>query len=153
MQSDHKPVEPTAADHETIRRLVAAVNEIPIAHRDETPLPPYGAAPPVPQPGRAPMSAKAVDDAARMLSASVLVAVTGGSGTALLWASGHANPGVIAVVFGAPTALVLALGRLARRARGVLPEQHHHHYAGPVDQRTINNRPAGVWVRNATRNG
>nr|WP_237518341.1 hypothetical protein [Streptomyces sp. SID4982] len=126
---------------------MAALDSLPTAHRDDTPLPRYGPALPVPQPGRAPMSAKAVDDAARMLSASVLVAVTGGSGTALLWASGHANPGVIAVVFGAPTALVLALGRLARRARGVLPEQHHHHYAGPVDQRTVTSRTSGFIAK------
>ncbi|WP_239072292.1 hypothetical protein [Streptomyces bauhiniae] len=82
-----------------------------------------------------------------MLSASVLIAVTGGSGTAILWASGHANPAVVAAVFGAPTALVLALGRLARRTRGVLPDQHHHHYAGPVDQRTVTSKTTGLIAK------
>jgi hypothetical protein len=119
--------------------------------RDDTPVPAIGTAPPVPQPGRPPMSSKAVDDTARMLGASVLVAVTGGSGTAILWASGHADPVVVALVFGAPTALALAIGRLLRRAKGVLPEEHHHHYAGPVYQRTLHSSTRGVWARTDNR--
>lgn len=112
-----------------------------------TPMAVIGTSPPVPQAGRPPMSAKAVDDTARMLGASVLIAVSGGSTTAVLWASGYANPAVIACVFGAPTALVLALGRLAKRAKGVLPEEHHHHYTGPVDQRTVHASTRGVWAK------
>ncbi|MGW4493782.1 hypothetical protein [Streptomyces sp. NPDC004376] len=152
MQSDHKPVEPTDADREQIRRLVAAVNEIPTAHRDDTPLPRYGPAPPVSQPGRAPMSQRAVDDSVRMLSASVLIAVSGGTVTTVLWATGYANPTVIALVFGAPTALVLALGRLARRARGVLPSEVHNHYNAPVEQHTTQTSVRGVWAKNINRN-
>lgn len=116
-------------------------------HRDDTPVPAVGTAPPVAQPGRPPMSSKAVDDSVRMLSASVVIAVTGGSTTAVLWASGYANPAVVALVFGGPTALVLALGRLAKRAKGVLPEEHHHHYTGPVDQRTTHSSTRGVWAK------
>lgn len=120
---------------------------IATAFRDDAPLPQYGPTPPVPQPGRPPMSAKAVDDTARMLGASALIATSGGATTAVLWASGHANPTVVALVFGAPTALVLAIGRLAKRARGVLPEEHHHHYSGPVDQRTVHSRTSGLLAR------
>jgi hypothetical protein len=93
------------------------------------------------------MSSKAVDDTARMLGASVLIAVSGGSTTAVLWASGYANPAVVACVFGAPAALVLALGRLAKRAKGVLPEEHHHHYSGHVDQRTVHTKTTGLIAR------
>jgi hypothetical protein len=133
-------------------QMLAALAEIsaqqPTSFRDDSPLPSVGTTPPVTQPGRPPMSSKAVDDAARMLSASVVIAVTGGSTTAVLWASGYANPTVVALVFGAPTALVLALGRLAKRAKGVLPEEHHHHYSGPVDQRTTHSSTRGVWAKN-----
>lgn len=122
-------------------------------HRDDSPVPKIGTAPPVPQPGRPPMSSKAVDDSVRMLSASVVIAVTGGSTTAVLWASGYANPTVVALVFGAPTALVLALGRLAKRAKDVLPDEHHHHYTGPVhqDQRNFHTSTLSVWAKTSNR--
>ena len=120
---------------------------IATAFRDETPLPQYGATPPVPQPGRPPMSAKAVDDTARMLGASVLVAVSGGSATAVLWASGYANPTVVALVFGAPTALALAIGRVLKRAKDTVPDVHHHHYTGPVRQQHTHSSTRGVWAK------
>lgn len=120
---------------------------IATAFRDDTPVPQYGTAPPVAQPGRPPMSSKAVDDTARMLGASVLIAVSGGSTTAVLWASGYANPTVVALVFGAPTALALAIGRVMKRAKEAAPDVHHHHYVGPVDQRTVHSRTRGVWAK------
>jgi hypothetical protein len=118
-------------------------------HRDDSLVPKIGTAPPIAQPGRAPMSSKAVDDSVRMLSASVLIATGGGATTAILWASGYANPAVIAVVFGAPTALVLALGRLAKRAKQAMPDEHHHHYTGTViqDQRHTHTSTRGVWAK------
>ncbi|MDQ0809846.1 hypothetical protein QFZ63_001560 [Streptomyces sp. B3I7] len=132
------------------QRLIAAAYR-PTSYRDTTPVPTVGSAPPVAQPGRPPMSAKAVDDSARMLTASVLVATSGGAATAILWASGHANPAVVGLVFGAPTALVLALGRLAKRVR---PEPDvHHHYEGPVyqDQRNVHSSTRGVWAKNTNQ--
>lgn len=132
------------------QRLIADAYR-PTSYRDTTPVPTVGTALPVAQPGRPPMSAKAVDDTARMLGASVLVATSGGAATAILWASGHANPAVVGMVFGAPTALVLALGRLAKRAR---PEPDvHHHYEGPVyqDQRNQQNKTTAVWARNTNQ--
>jgi hypothetical protein len=132
------------------QRLIADAYQ-PTSYRDTTPIPTVGSAPPVAQPGRPPMSAKAVDDTARMLGASVLVATSGGAATAILWASGHANPAVVGLVFGAPTALVLALGRLAKRAR---PEPDvHHHYEGPVyqDQRNVHSSTRGVWAKNTNQ--
>lgn len=143
------PVSEEVAEKEAERLIHDAYR--PTSFRDDTPLPQYGTTPPVPQPGRPPMSEKAVDDTARMLGASVLIAVSGGSTTAVLWASGYANPAVIACVFGAPAALVLALGRLAKRARGVLPTEIHQHYTGPVDQRTVQNKNVGAWVKNTNQ--
>jgi hypothetical protein len=132
------------------RRIIA---DFATSYRDQTPLPKIGTAPPVPQPGRPPMSSKAVDDSVRMLSASVLIATGGGATTAILWASGYANPAVIAVVFGAPTALVLALGRLAKRAKQAAPAETHNHYTGTViqDQRETRTENKGVWVKTNNR--
>ncbi|MEV6737896.1 hypothetical protein AB0N14_13575 [Streptomyces sp. NPDC051104] len=111
-----------------------------------------GTAPPVPQPGRPPMSQRAVDLNTTILTSSVLTAVVGGSATSVLWASGYADPTVVALVFGAPTALVLALGRLVRRAKAVAPDVHHHHYDGAiVDQREQRTENRGVWVKNTSQ--
>ncbi|NWF25257.1 hypothetical protein HW130_03090 [Streptomyces sp. PKU-EA00015] len=128
----------TAAEAEAEARKIIA--DFATSFRDTSPVPVVGSAPPVAQPGRPPMSARAVDDCARMLCASGVIAATGGATTAVLWASGYADPIVVALVFGAPAVLVLALSRLVRRAKDVLPAEHHHHYQGPVYQRhkTVN---------------
>jgi hypothetical protein len=122
---------------------------IETAFRDDTPLPRYGDAPPVSQPGRAPMSAKAVDDTARMIGASVVIAVTGGSTTAILWASQLADPVVVALVFGAPTTLALAIARLLRRAKHAVPAPTINNYMGTVHQdlRQIDSHTRGLWAR------
>ena len=137
------PMSEEVAEKEAARLIHDAYQ--PTSYRDDSPLPQYGSAPPVPQPGRPPMSAKAVDDTARMIGASVVIATTGGSTTAILWASGYANPVVVALVFGAPTALALAIGRILRGAR---PEPEvHQHFHGPVTHQTTHSRTNGVWAR------
>ena len=126
------------------QQLVDAVNEAiagqATSYRDDTPIPTVGPTPPVPQPGRPPMSSKAVDDVTRMLGASVLIGVTGGATATVLWASGYADPVVVALIFGAPTALALAISRLFRSATKAMPGETHHHYSGNVTQtnQTIN---------------
>lgn len=140
---------PAMTDEEAEAQARRIIADFATAYRNTDPVPAVGSAPPVPQPGRPPMSSKAVDDTVRMLGASVLVAVTGGSGTALLWASGHADPLIVALVFGAPTALVLAVARLLRGAR---PEPDvHHHYEGTVLQQTTHSRNTGLWARTDNR--
>lgn len=118
--------------------------QFPTHYRDDTKPPAIGTAPPVPQPGRPPMSQKAVDLNTTILSSSVLTAVLGGAATAVLWASGQANPTVIAWACGCavavPAALaipVLALKSLMTSAKEVVqaaPPEHHHHYSGHVYQ-------------------
>lgn len=134
-------------------QLIAAVNDAlqpATSYRDDTPIPAVGPTPPVPQPGRPPMSPKAVDDTARMLGASVLIATTGGATTAILWASGYANPAVVGLIFGAPTALVLALSRLFRSAKQATPGDTHNHYSGTVQQTTVNSH--STWLGKTTNN-
>ncbi|MDX3053540.1 hypothetical protein PV382_43195, partial [Streptomyces scabiei] len=116
---------------------------------------------PVPQPGRAAMSSKAVDDTVRMIGASVVITVTGGAATGVLWASGHADPEVIAWVCAAPVGLavpILALSSLIKRIKQTVEaapaEHHHHHYNGPVttinDHRHVNTHTRGLVA--STRN-
>lgn len=144
------------------QQLIEAVNEAlaaqPTAYRDDSPLPAVGSTPPVPQPGRPPMSQRATDASALMLSGGAASLLVGGSASLVMLASGSADPVVCAVVLGAPTVLVLAIGRLAGRAKAAVeavPPTHHHHYAGDVhqDQRSINTTTRGVIAntRNQTR--
>lgn len=128
------------------------------AWRDNTPIPQYGPNPPVPQPGRPPMSQRATDASALMLSGSLLTVAAGGAATGILWASGNADPTVIAFIAATPVGLavpILALSRLIKRAKQAaeaLPAEHHHHYNAMVvqDHRTTTTHTRGVWA--TTRN-
>ncbi|MET8098471.1 hypothetical protein ABZV29_18585 [Streptomyces sp. NPDC005236] len=128
------------------RRIIADAYR-PTAYRDDTPVPAHGDTPPVAQPGRPPMSQGATDASVLMLSGAAAVSMTGLTAAVLMYVSQFADPVVCGLVFGAPTALVLALARLAKRAKPA-PDVHHH-YTGPVhqDQRTVHSRTTGVWAK------
>ncbi|MER6433032.1 hypothetical protein ABT272_35715 [Streptomyces sp900105245] len=136
----HAALSEDQADAEA-RRLIAT------AYRDDTPLPAHGATPPVAQPGRPPMSQGATDASALTLSGAAAVSMTGLTASVLMYASQTANPAVCAIVFGAPTAFVLALARLTKRAKPA-PDVHQH-YSGPVyqDQRIVHTTTRGVWAK------
>lgn len=133
---------------------------IPTSFRDPRPVPAIGTTPPVSQPGRPAMSEKAVDDTARMIGASVVIGMTGAAATGVLWASGHADPEVIAWVCAAPIGLavpILALSSLVKRFKQAVeaaPPQIHQHYSGHVYQDNRENHlhteTRGVWA--TTRN-
>ncbi|MFC8008700.1 hypothetical protein [Streptomyces cinereoruber] len=156
---DTRPSPPNLDDQAA--QLIAAVNNAmttPTHYRDHTPLPTTGTTPPVTQPGRPPMSQRATDTSALLLSGSVLTLAAGGAISGILWASGHADPTTIALIAAAPISIavpILALSRLMARAKdaaAALPTEQHHHYNAPVtqDQRTINTRTSGMWA--STRN-
>jgi hypothetical protein len=133
---------PTDRDHEQIRRLIAAVDAVAIPTRYDNPdLPAWkdgsstGNMPPMPQEGRPAMSQKATDASVLVLSAGVASVLVGGSFSLVLVASGHADPTVCGIVFGSPAVLALAVGRLLKHAKDVLPAEVHNHYEGPVEQR------------------
>lgn len=131
---------------ETAREIIAT------AFRDPTPVPQHGPTPPVPQPGRPPMSQSAVDASTLMLSGSVLTAVIGGSVTAVLWASGTADPVVVGFICAAPAAVAVPILAVARLLRGAKPAPDvHHHYEGPVYQQTTHTENRGVWAKNINR--
>ncbi|MEU3521822.1 hypothetical protein ABZ770_42455 [Streptomyces sp. NPDC006654] len=126
----------------------------PTSYRDDSPVPTVGTAPPVPQPGRPPMSQRATDASALMLSASVASVPIGGMTSLVLYTIGHTDPTSLAIAASAPAALavpILALALLVKRAKAAAPDVHHHHYNAPVDQRTVNADARGVWAKNQVR--
>ncbi|BBC95007.1 hypothetical protein SRO_3831 [Streptomyces rochei] len=133
------------------RRIIAEAYrpapDTPAAYRDETALPAYGTTPPVAQPGRPPMSQGATDASVLMLAGGASASMVGLASAVVMYVSQYADPAVCAIVFGAPTALVLALARLAKRAKPA-PDIHHH-YEGPVhqDQRNVTTTTRGVWAK------
>ncbi|MGW2831334.1 hypothetical protein [Streptomyces sp. NPDC001286] len=136
------------------RRIIAdayrPAPETPTAYRDNSPVPAYGTTPPVAQDGRPPMSQGATDASVLMLAGATATTMVGGTAAVLMYVSQFADPLVCGLVFGAPTALVLALARLVKRAQPA-PDVHHH-YTGPVhqDQRTVHTRTTGVWAKTTT---
>jgi hypothetical protein len=156
------------ADDQRIDRIAQAFNQAldqataaPTRYKDASPVPAIGAAPPVAQPGRPPMSQRAVDLNTTILSSSVVVAAVGGSTSAILWASGQADPTVIGWICGCVIAVpavlaipVLAIKSLMKTAKDVVeaaPPVHHHHYSGNVyhqDQRTTHSKNTGLVAIN-----
>ncbi|MER8003038.1 hypothetical protein [Streptomyces sp. NPDC095613] len=143
---------PSTTARDQANQLINAVNEAmetPTAYRDTQPLPIVGTSPPVTQPGRLPMSQRATDTSALMLSAGAASLPIGAAATGILWASGHANLAVIACICAAPPAVVLALSRLLKSTKETLeaaPPVHHHHYEGTVmqDHRSVNTQTRGL---------
>lgn len=120
------------------------------AFRDPTPVPAIGTAPPVPQPGRPPMSQGATDASVVMLAGGATTVMVGGTAATLMYVSQFADPVVCAIVFGAPAALVLAIARLVSRAKNALPAETHHHYTGPVTQTHTEVHNQNRWLGKTT---
>ncbi|WP_327402321.1 hypothetical protein OG194_20765 [Streptomyces sp. NBC_01288] len=149
MYPDTTPQDAVMSDVEAAaeaRRIIADAYR-PTAYRDTTPVPARGDTPPVTQPGRPPMSQGATDASVLMLAGATATTMVGGTAAVLMYVSQFADPLVCGLVFGAPTALVLALARLLKGAKPA-PDVHHH-YDGPVyqDQRNIHTRTTGVWAK------
>ena len=147
------PMSEEAAQQEAQRLITEAYQ--PTAYRDDT-LPDkstIGTTPPVPQPGIPPMSSKAVDDAVRMLAAGAASLPIGGMTALILHILGTVDPAQLAIGAGAPTVLVLAIARLLKRAKDVVPQEIHNHYEGPVyqDQRHQHSKTTAVWAKNTNQ--
>ncbi|MEU0160195.1 hypothetical protein ABZ154_15475 [Streptomyces sp. NPDC006261] len=164
MQLPEQPVvgQPDPTVHDNAARFLAAIQDIEKGtyHRDDTPLPVVGTAPPVEQPGRASMSQRAVDRNTTILTSSILTAVAGGAVSLVLWTSGHANETVIAWIcggiVGVPVVLTLpvlalkALMKNVREAAEAAPAPVTNHFHGPVhqDARTVTSTTRGVIANN-----
>jgi hypothetical protein len=112
-----------------------------------------GTTPPVAQQGRPPMSQGATDASVMMLAGGATTVMVGGAVSVVMYVSQFADPVVCGLVFGAPTVFVLGLARLAKKAKGVLPDEHHHHYEAPVyqdnsqDHSQRESKTVGVWAK------
>lgn len=152
------PDTPQSTARQRAAEIAAAVDDVytgPTSYRDETPLPTTGSTPPVPQPGRTPMSQKATDASALMLSAGVASVPLGGMTSLVLYTLGQVDPATLAIAACAPAGIavpILALARLARRTKEAAPDVHHHHYGGDVhqDHSVVNMHTRAVWAK--TRN-
>ena len=131
---------------------------IPTRYKDDTETPRIGPTPPVPPPGRPPMSSKATDDSVRMIAAGFLTLCAGTATAAVLHFSSNADPTVIGAMAAVPAGLaipVLALSRLVKRVKDTVeaaPPVIHNHYEGTVhqDHRTVNSTTRGLLA--STRN-
>jgi hypothetical protein len=150
---------PTPADRAEVTKLAAAVEEaladaVPTSYRDATPLPQYGAAPPVPQPGIPPMSARTTEITRAVMYASMATVPPGLIAVAVMVASEHANPTVIGMICAAPAAIavpILALARLIRRAGEAAPAEIHQTYMGPVHHDTRITHTRAVWAKTVNK--
>jgi hypothetical protein len=149
----------TVPTQPTTNPLTDAVIDAAVDHAIEearrqgnTPKAVIGTAPPVPQPGRPPMSQRAVDINTTILSASVASVPIGGMTSLVLYTLGHVDPVTLAIAATAPATLavpILAAARLLSRAKQAMPDEHHHHYEGPVyqDQRNVQTKNTGLWAK------
>ncbi|MFE4056669.1 hypothetical protein ACFXP3_10295 [Streptomyces sp. NPDC059096] len=159
----NQPSLPPLSDEEaaqTARRLIqdGYRPDMPVAtsYRDATPVPAVGTAPPVPQPGRPPMSQRATDLSGVMLAAGITSVPLAGSASLVLWTVGSLDPVVVALICGTPVAVLGALSRVVRRTKDTVaaaPPTHHHHYGGAQiyqDHSTHSTHTRGLIAR--TRN-
>ncbi|MEW2415310.1 hypothetical protein AB0953_16565 [Streptomyces sp. NPDC046866] len=145
---------PQPLDHDHAAQLIAAVEEAltpPTSYRDTSLLPAVGDTPPIPQPGRPPMSQKATDASVLMLTAGLATVPPGLIAIGVLIASDYADPTVIGMFCAAPAVIalpILAVARLLRGAQGIGGE-HHHHYNGPVSQQhhTVSTQTRGLVAK------
>ena len=163
---------PTDTDRDNIRRLMAALDEIsadkPTAVRIDDPTIPswedgsqVGDTPPVPQ-----TDSRIVPQWAAGLAVASIGVGAGSTGlgcAAWLLFKGLSMvsvPGlerfawIIIAPFAGLAMVATAIGGLISKAkRAAAPEEHHHHYEGPVyqDQRNVQNKNVGAWVKNTNQ--
>jgi hypothetical protein len=126
---------------------------IETAFRDDTPLPRHGDTPPVPQPGRPPMSQRAVDASTLMLSAGVASVLASGGVSLVLAASGIADATVVGMVCAAPAFVAVpiwAAGRMLKRWKQAAPVTVNN-YNGTVYKKTTRTDNRGVWAKTINR--
>jgi hypothetical protein len=152
MSTEINPTSPALTDEEAEAQARKIIADFATSYRNTDPIPARGDAPPVPQPGRPPMSQRATDASALMLSAGVASLPIGGMTALVIYTLGHADPASLAIGAVAPAALalpILALSHLVKRTKQAAPDIQQHYYNGPVfqDQRTQQTKTSGLWAR------
>ncbi|QBJ94437.1 hypothetical protein D0Z67_29135 (plasmid) [Streptomyces seoulensis] len=146
------------ADLESAFTTTNTAKTTPTAYRDDTLPATYTTGPtaPVPQPGRPPMSQRAVDLNTTILCTGIASLPIGGMTSLVVYTLGQVDPAALAIAAAAPATIalpILALARFLRRARQVVeaaPPVIHQHYTGTVhqDTRTVNSTNRGLWASN-----
>lgn len=137
--------EMTPAEAYEAARLVAEgySTDAPVAtrYRDIHPVPTTGDAVPHAQPGRPPMSQRATDHAALVLTYAFASLPVGATTSLVLWTLSSVSPTTLAIAALAPTVLVTVtgitarmVGRAVREGAAALPDntEHHHTHIGPT---------------------
>lgn len=147
----HTEADPTArvmTEQEAEKQAQQIIADFVTSYRNNDPIPAVGAAPPVAQPGRPPMSQRAVDASTVMLSASVATLPPGAIVVGVMLASGYADPVVIGMICAAPAVLAVPIFAVARLVRGAKPVPDvHQHFHGTVHQQTTHSSTRGVWAK------
>ncbi|MFC5905563.1 hypothetical protein ACFP53_41205, partial [Streptomyces zhihengii] len=86
------------------------------------------------------------------LTGSVVTLSVGGATSLVLIASDYADPAVIAMICAAPVAIavpILAVARMLRGAKTLVPETHNHNYNAPVEQhhQHTTTQTCGIWAK------
>jgi hypothetical protein len=107
---------------------------------------------PARKPERPAMSSKATDDSVRMIAFGGMTLMVSAGGGILMVTSSFADPTVIGMICAAPAVIavpILAVARLARRAREAVPPEVHNHYSGDVYQQNSETHTStrGVWAK------
>lgn len=150
MQLPEQPV----AGQPTDNPLAQAVNEAitkelaKTYHRDNTPVPLIGVAPPVAQPGQPPMSQWATD-ASGVLKGVGAVSIPIGIA---VWVVGQVDPWALGIILGSPAVAALAVARLVAKvkdANRAAPQPVTNHFHGTVhhDERTVTSTTRGVIAK------
>ncbi|MEH0442463.1 hypothetical protein QA811_02010 [Streptomyces sp. B21-102] len=152
MPAETDPIVTVMTEQEAEQQARRIIADFATSYRNTDPVPAVGAAPPVAQPGRPPMSQRAVDASTVMLSASVATLPPGAIAIGVMLASGYADPVVIGMICAAPAVIAVPISAIARLLRAAKPEPDvHHHYNGPVHQQTTHSSTRGVWARTDNR--
>lgn len=157
---------PEPTDRAEVTKLANAVEEalaeaLPTRIRVEDPDVPswqdgarIGNAPPVPQPGIPPMSARTTETARAVMFCSLATVPPGLIAIGVMLASEHANPTVIGMICAAPAAIavpILAIARLIRWAGEAAPTEIHQTYTGNVHQEVVHTETRAVWSKTINR--
>lgn len=126
---------------EAAYRLLEETAPVPQAtrYRDDTELPETGDAMPVTQPGRPPMSQRAVDHSRIVLAYGAASLPIGGVLSLILHTAANMTTTQLLTIGAAPVGVVIAIGVAARmigsavrEGAEALPREQHDHYEGNV---------------------
>ncbi|GAA3384471.1 hypothetical protein [Streptomyces racemochromogenes] len=162
---DHDRPQPAAMPLSDEQAAIAAYRLIQDAYtpaavtsyRDTSPLQTVGSASPVAQPGRPPMSQRATDASALMLTAGIVSIPIGGSLSLVLYTLGGVDPAVIGLCVAGGVLVLGGIAKVVSALKAVVeaapPAEQHHHYNAPVHQEhhSVSTETRGLIAKTVNR--